>query len=364
MENEIPPREQTPTPEERAEAAAPEVGAQPASFPSPAEAAAAEARAPEQPAAPSYGPPRPPSAPPYPPYPYAGAPQPRPPIAPDRRTVPWWGWLVGGVLVLLALTLIGCCALSGLFVGVFSHTFGSGPEATESLTRTFTVNGAPTLVVRDPAGNITVKPGSDGQVIVQATKRARDVSTDAARRHLQDIQVDVSQNGNIITVEARLSRDEGFNGGHERAVDVDLTVPVASQFTADVAAGNVTIRQIVGQMNVTAAAGNVETQDTTFAGASHIAVTAGNITLDGAMNSGSLLDVRVESGNITLRLPANIPAHLDAQADVGNVSVIGWPLTAARQGATGAKALGDLAPGPTDTITLRVKAGNITVQAR
>jgi hypothetical protein len=287
------------------------------------------------------------------------------PIWPRLRAAPWWGWLIAALLGVLLVAIVGCCLLSGLAAGLIVRMSQSGaPEATATLTKTFTVGVRLTLVIHDTAGAVTLTRGGDGRVAVQATRRVRDRSETDARRILDELTVDVTQDGNTITIQTRFPSETSAVPGGSRTVDIDLTVPQASQVNADVAAGNVTIGQIAGQMIVTVTAGNIEARNVIFAGASRFTATAGNVTLDSEMNSGTLLEAQVTTGNITLRLPAGTPAHLDARTDVGTVHVNGWPIQVVRQGTTGAQAVGDLHPGPIDEIILRASAGNITFAPR
>jgi hypothetical protein len=284
----------------------------------------------------------------------AGANTVRLPFGPADGNAPRRDRLIAVVMGCVAFAVIGCGTTLG----------GGPPEATQTLSRTFAVGQRPTLAIQDTAGNVTVTAGADGQVSVQVIKRVRDQSGAEAQRILNSVGVDMTQDGNTITVMTHFPSGGTPTSGSSPTVDIQITAPQASQLSADLGAGNVTIGRIAGQMNVTATAGNIEAQKAIFAGSSHFAATAGNITLDGEMNSASLLQAEVKTGNITLRLPAPISAHLDARTEVGAVTVSGWPIAVTRVGTTGAQAVGDLRPGPTDQITLRVSTGSITVGQR
>lgn len=292
------------------------------------------------------------------------------------RAIPRLGWLVASVVGILALAVVSCCALPGMaggLVGPISPAAPAGtPEATQALAQSFAVGVRPTLVIHDAAGNVRLKPGPDGKVAVTATKRVRGLSDADARRILGEMGVEMTQNANTITVAAHFPSDAaaspgatpGAGASGSLSVDIDLTVPVASQITADVGTGNVTIQQIAGQMNVSTTVGDITAQNAVFAGASHFTATTGDIMLDGEMNSASLLEAQVTTGSITMWMPAVISAHLDARTDDGSISVKGWSVPISQQGASGAQAVADLRPGPTDFITLRVTTGNITFAAR
>lgn len=265
------------------------------------------------------------------------------------------GRLIAVILGVVVLVAAGCGYAPG---------DAGQPEATQTLSRTFAVSGRDTLVIRDSAGNVTVTRGGDGQVGVQITKRVRSLPGAEAQRVLESVAVDLTQDGNSVTIQTHFPGDSGSTSGASPTVDVQVTAPQASQLDINAAAGNVTIREIAGQMTVTATAGNIEAQNAIFAGFSRLSASAGNVTLDGEMNSASVLQADVKAGNISLRLPAPISAHLDARTDVGTITVSGWQVSVTQVGTTGAQAVADFQPGPTDQITLRVGTGNITVAQR
>lgn len=288
--------------------------------------------------------------------------------------IPRDGWLAGGILGLATLALLGCCLLAGLGVGVAllsSRGGASGPATviSQRQTKTFTVGFRPTLIIHDMAGNVNVKPGQDGKVEIQVTKSIANVPN--AERILSDLHIDMSQADNSLTIEPRFpdatpsaSGASPTGEGATPSVDLALSVPAATQLTVEVGTGNVALQQIAGQMRISTTTGNIQAQGAVIAGASQFTAGTGDVTLDGEMTSASLLDVQVQTGSIALMLPATIAAHLDARTQAGNVTVNGWSLSVTKVNGTGAQAVGDLRPGPTDYVTLRVGTGDITVAAR
>jgi hypothetical protein len=281
---------------------------------------------------------------------------------PSRRGIPWYAWPIAGVLGALLLVLVGCCALSGLAFGLLGH-LRNGPELSETTTKAVPVGASARLAVSDPAGNVSVLPGAAGEVRVEATKRVVGAFGGEGTGALRAIQVQVTQTGDAVSIVVRLPAESNTFAGSQ-LVDLAILVPAQSSVTADLAAGNLTLGALTGQLMVTATAGNVDATGITLSGASRIAATAGNVSLDGALASGASLDVRVTAGNVTLRLPANTPAHLSAQCGAGSVTISGWPVTVAHPSPASAVATGDLSANPSGTITVTVDSGNATIQAR
>jgi hypothetical protein len=339
-------------------------GFQPLSLPegglSAAPLAATETSAPEQQSAPMSAAPPPvlPGAPPY-----WWRVRPAPPGAAARRDVPWYAWVIAGVLGVLLLAIVGCCALSGLAVGLIGHLRGAA-QVTDTSTKTFAVSDRPTLVIHDPAGNVSLVPGSTNEVRIEATKHVSEPFGGDAKRTLSAITVRMTQSGNTITVAVQLPSQRDVGVGGDRSVDLSITTPPSSNLNADVGASNLTIGAITGQLTITAAAGNVSATGVTLTGASRIVATASNITFEGSLSDGASLDIHTRAGDVALRLPSQTPAHLSAHVGVGSMTVSGWPIAVTHSGAAGASAAGDLGPNPTGTITISVDSGTATIEAR
>jgi Toastrack DUF4097 len=280
-----------------------------------------------------------------------------------RRGVPWYAWVIAGVLGALLLAIVGCCALSGLAVGLIGH-LRSAAQVTDTTTKTFAVSDTPTLVIHDPAGNVSLVPGSANEVRIEATKHVREPFGGNSQRTLSAITIQMTQRGNTITVVVQLpsQRDTGFGG--DRSVELAITTPPSSNLSADVAASNLTLGALTGQLTITATAGNVSGSGVTLKGASHIVATAGRIVLDGSLSEGASLDIHLSAGDVLLRLPSDTPAHLSAHVSVGSVTVSGWPIAVTHPSASGASASGDLGANPTGSVTISVDSGTATIQAR
>lgn len=361
----------------RAGSSAREVSSQPGvgSGGEPEAMALAEAHSRERPATPEYA-----SAPPS-----SAPPSSRPPSFPSRafplvpflvrareqHNVPWYGWLIGGALGALLLAVVGCCALTGLAFGLVGHT-RIGPVATATDARTFKVSGAPDLAINNPSGNITITPGSAGAVHVEIVKRVQGQFGDNARQTLDAIHVNMTQSGNAVTVAVQFPKRDSFLGG-ERTVDLTITTPVNSNLAIEAAAGDLTIGQITGKLDISATAGSIKATGVSLMGASSVVATAGDVTLDGLLASGASLNIHVRAGNVLLRLPADTPARLNARATVGSLTVTGWPITVTHPspqspGAQGpsapnATAAGPLGANPSGVISVAVDSGNATIEA-
>lgn len=321
-----------------------------------------EAAAPEQPIRrppPTLLPPLPRTpAPPvgYPPYPPPAAPVPQ---GQPRRSTPFYIWVLGGFL--------GLVAIGGLVLAVFFGLVAAGvigllvaPEASQTQTRVFTVSDPPSLTVQNTTGSIQVVPGADGQITVQVTKRARDVSTSAAQNDLDAMTITMTQNANTLNIDARTNVTGLIK---QLKADLVITVPAAANLHLEEVTGTITVNGTTGTLSAHLSTGNIEVHRVTLTGNAQLSTTTGNLTFDGALTNGASLTATVTTGTASLTLPSATSAHLDASVNVGAISLTGWPIVVQRHG-TGASAAGDLNPNPSGMLTVRVTTGDIHLTAR
>lgn len=315
---------------------------------------------------PQPGPAGTPGMPPYMAYPpYTGYP---PPGVPTRRQgVPWYVWLIGGCLALVVVVGILCAIVGGLFASFASRVANDIAHETpvaSTATSTYTITGAPNIVVHNVTGNVSLVPGNDGVVQVTVTRHARDTSSTAAENDLAHITVDIVQRGNTITVDVQ-SPDQ-FTLTRQVSVDLAITVPVSKPEMANLdltlVTGSVSVHGIKGTVRVVATTGDVDLSSVALSGSSRLDVTTGRVQVDGSLAGGASLDVRVTTGGATLTLPAATSAHVDAMATLGNITFSGWSIPVTTSG-LGAKASGDLSPNPSGKLTINVTTGNIALSA-
>ncbi|MEO7002483.1 MAG: DUF4097 family beta strand repeat-containing protein [Ktedonobacterales bacterium] len=321
--------------------------------------ASAEANAPAQPAigiAETQSRPRSP----YPPVPtrYAEV-----AASTRRRGAPWFVWLLGGCLAVAVIAVLVAALAAGLIGGLAYH-IANQPTVTQQSSQIFTVSGAPTVVVRNSAGQITVTAGAADQVTAQVTKHARDSSQSQAQHDLDSMQVTLTQSGNTIIIETNYDTPSS-NGffGQQRTVDLAITVPPTASITANDAAGTINLQGVTGLINATNSAGSIHMGSVTLNDGSSLTDNAGSIEGDLALASGAAVTIQNNAGSIDLQLPASTATHLDAHANAGNITISGWPITVSHDVAS-ASASGDTAAGASGTLTIRDNAGSITLMAQ
>lgn len=294
----------------------------------------------------------------------AGMPTGSPPTAPSGPPPTWaptsrkprTGWiiaLVAGVIILP----VALCAVLAIGIGGFAAFWTTHQiAATSASTQTFAVTGEPTITIHDPAGNVEIVTGETHQVVVQATRRANDVSQTQAQNALNSISVTSTQNGNTINIEGKIDSSHSLT---QQRIDLLVTVPQHSGFDATVAAGTLRITGVTGVIRSTVAAGDVTLRDVTVMGTSTVSVPVGNLHFDGALGAGAAFDVTVGTGNADIQLPRASATKVDASVGVGNITVRDWPATVNRSG-TGATTSFYIVLAPQNTLTAHVGTGNLT----
>ena len=276
--------------------------------------------------------------------------------------VPWYVPFTGRLMMLFAIGLIG----AAVFGGLFSISKTASKTATYSVPIT---TAQPTVHIDSAAGSISVVPIAAGDTVkantvtVEAVTEVRHVSQFLAQRDLDLAILTPTVTENEVFINTL--PDTGGKFYLERSTRVTVYVPRGSAIDLQLQAGIATIRGIDGRVAVDISGGNLNLVDVTLGDQSRILLNAGNIDLDGQLQTGASLNVEVNGGNATLRLPLRTEARLDALADAGNLDIAGWGsgISTTRGRNSSAIANGYLYtdPNAVSLITLRVNAGNISL---
>jgi DUF4097 and DUF4098 domain-containing protein YvlB len=302
---------------------------------------------------------------------------------PPERHVSTLTKIIGTFLGIFgALLLVGIILFS--IFGITSIVAATQPPVSAHSLQTLSVSGTPTLTLTGAAADAQFVTGTSNQVSVAVYKTVRALSHDQAQQVLDAIKVDVTQNGNAITINEIIPNDGGrnfwwFHAG-TRSVALVVTVPANANLAVTTSAGNISVNDVTGQMTFAATAGNLHFQHVTLTGVSHVKASAGDVIISGALadqasltidssagnfsftgtlGANDAITIRDAAGNVTVQLPASTAAHVDARVSAGDIDIAGVPLTVDRQIAE-ASLFGDTAPNPTNTLSVQMSAGNFT----
>lgn len=131
----------------------------------------------------------------------------------------------------------------------------SGPEATETITRSFKVGQNGSIEIFNLAGPIIVTGGPGDTIVVTAVKRARGGAADEARAQLDAIDVDAVETGGRVEVRTVV---RGKVKQLRTWVDYTVTVPYGTAVTARALAGDVKVVKVRGDVQIESTSGSVE----------------------------------------------------------------------------------------------------------
>ena len=188
-------------------------------------------------------------------------------------------------------------------------------------SKTFAVNGSPTVNVNTFDGSIRVHGWDKSEVMYTVTKRAED------DEGLRQISMDANQNGSMITVIAKSEND------HDGTASIEMWVPRKAMLHLSSGDGSLKLEGVSGDITLRTGDGSIEVNDGSGqlkanTGDGHIqvlnfdgqldAVTGdGSIRMDGNFNA---LAARTGDGGITLTVPSgsNFTVETNAEGDLTN----------------------------------------------
>ena len=171
-----------------------------------------------------------------------------------------------------------------------------GPRETENVDRTVALSPGGTVRLKTFSGRVTITGTSGNQVVIKAVRRA-------SRERLNDIKLEITQNGNVIDIDANHRIVERRN---DNVVETDFDIQVPNQVKLDLRtfSAPITVTGVSGDVVVEGFSSEIQLNDVsgpkrvkTFSGA--VNVQANN------WNDGDDMNVNTFSGDVVLRLPAS-----------------------------------------------------------
>ena len=129
-----------------------------------------------------------------------------------------------------------------------------GPRETEVVERTVALPANGTVRIKNFSGEIRVLPGSGGNVVVKATRRA-------PRETLDRVKLEVASAGSTVTIDAN-RREPGFERRNNNVVETQMTieVPTAADLDIDAFSSDVTVEGLSGDQRIKTFSGTITVQ--------------------------------------------------------------------------------------------------------
>ncbi len=210
-------------------------------------------------------------------------------------------------------------------------TGSSNASAVGTFDRTLTVTGPVDLEVLTHSGDITVRSGPAGAVVIHATIHVGSRwLTGSHDREVHELEQNppIHQSGNNIRVE--------YADVHDLSVDYEITVPADTTLRSHTGSGNQTVNGLKGQIELESGSGDLRLSHLT--GTMRFRTGSGNIRAEqlsgpiyGRAGSGDLefeetgsgdADIETGSGNIHLK---GLAGGLRASAGSGDITIAGDP---------------------------------------
>ena len=299
----------------------------------------------------------------------------------------------------LTIALVVLCSASAAFASTPQGTF----------ERTLEVNGPVSLDVSTHAGDVTVRAGSSGSVLIRGKIYVGNRWMEGRREsdvHSIEQNPPIRQEGNNIHID--------YVDFHNIAVDYEITVPAQTSVRshsgsgdqviegtqgsveAQTGSGDVKLRNVTGEIHLQTGSGDVRARD--IAGAVHGGTGSGDIEIEekapgdidlhtgsGGINArgvqgafhgetgsgditaegtpGGSWEIHTGSGNVHVRLPSNAAFDADISTSSGSIDV-GAPIEMTVQGRVGdtRKAIRGKVRGGGSLVRVRTGSGDIHIE--
>jgi DUF4097 and DUF4098 domain-containing protein YvlB len=212
---------------------------------------------------------------------------------------------------------------------------------TERVTKSVRLPADGEIALSNLAGDIVVTRGSGNEVTIEAIKTARGRTVEEAKQVLQTIQLEIVERGERLEISARYPHTEENRRRGSRSssgsIAFNITAPERARISANSLSGNMSVRDIKGELSLETISGNVSitnagrvSQAKTMSGDVEILDTTIEGVMDAATVSGTMrvrnvkaerLDVGSVSGDVVLE---NVRSkRIDAQSVSGSVQLSG-----------------------------------------
>jgi DUF4097 and DUF4098 domain-containing protein YvlB len=220
---------------------------------------------------------------------------------------------------------LGYLAIGVLFLFVASACSDTFTGPTENRDDSFTVGDSPTVVVDGDNGGITINPGSDGTVRVEATLKKP-----------EDLEYEIVQDGDSISIVAKDARSGRIHIGESPGADIVITAPSdtglqirASNGRVEISGmqrsgsvhtsnGRIVLTDVVGEFDLSTSNGGVTISRAS--GIFDVETSNGRIEFEGEMVPGGDNRMTTSNGSIEITLQGTASVELDASTSNGSVS--------------------------------------------
>lgn len=166
-----------------------------------------------------------------------------------------------------------------------------GPRESETIDRTLPMPAGGTLRLKTFSGRVKITGGSGNQLVVHAVRRA-------TRERLQDIKLEITQNGTTIEIDANHRLVERRNDNVVET-DFDIQLPAKTRLDVKTFSADVTVIGVSSSQHIDGFSSNVIIESSEW-------------------TDGNNIDVNTFSGDVRLRLPNSARGNIDFNSFSGS----------------------------------------------
>ncbi len=217
------------------------------------------------------------------------------------------------------------CAIGLIAVFLFSGTGVAGTLRKE-FTKRIDFQPGGHIRVGNINGKVEVLPWKNNEVEIYAEIEVRSGNRRTAEEAMEELEIDVRQDGDALTVEARYPKSQSggffdwvFGRKAEIRIDFMVHVPERSDLNLKTTNGAIEVSGIEGQVKLRTTNGNIDAEDLGGALDAHTV----NGSIDAALNALNRDEEHsfsTTNGSITITLPGDINADVRVSTVNGRIS--------------------------------------------
>jgi DUF4097 and DUF4098 domain-containing protein YvlB len=177
-------------------------------------------------------------------------------------------------------------------------------EQVENFSRSVKVGAQGELDLQNMSGSITVTRGGGNELKIDAVKKARAATDEAAREMLQLVTIEVTERAGRVEVRTRyphVDRERQRRGEHRNmnvSVAYNITAPAGTRMRINSMSGGISVSDIGGELSLEAMSGHITVERAARLVAAK--TMSGDVTVTDA-KSDAMLTTGSMSGDVTLK---------------------------------------------------------------
>lgn len=196
---------------------------------------------------------------------------------------------------------------------------GLRADITDSINKSFRVAGGGILRIESDLGSIEVTTNNNSEVEVEIIRKVDTNSRDRADEILEDLEIDITQDGNNVNIETTYNRERrsffGFFRFGRRPLNLKYLISVPEKYNVDLktAGGNISVDDLEGRVQCKTSGGSLRFGN--IYGPVLGRTSGGSITLN---DCNGEVDVHTSGGSIKM---GEVDGDVEAKTSGGSIRI-------------------------------------------